>query len=280
MKQYSLAVAILAACATLAACGKQGADTPDASAGKPAPTGMIAEAARQAEAQAKIAALPKPDMARPLTDYAKLDGGEQLMFLYLAAARLPPDYAAIASEFSSDYRDTSDTFRKQDLLTALMPQIDARIGAAVQQPYAWMEVKASDNLAGYDFQRGGFPVQEFQQEMTRYFNDAHSYRLTWANREALMFATVKDEAVAREIEGMRNEYNNNPRLKVYFFAQAVDLDSKHVKAYVTRVQITDRSGRVLAEYGPDASAATVTASPAAEQSDAAAAFSAAAAAGY
>lgn len=259
MKQYVLAVAILAACATIAACDKKDPEGAGASSEQPAATGLMAEAARRAEVQAKIAALPKPDMAKPLPDYPKLDGGEHLMFLYLAAARLPPDYPAIASAFSADYRDTRDSFRKQDLLTALKPQITARISEATRQPYAWMEVDDSNNLAGYDFQRGGFPVQEFQEETTRYFNDAYSYRLTWANRDALVFAPVKDEAVAREIEAMRSDYDNKPRLKVYFFAQSADLDNKHVKAYVTRVQITDRSGRVLAEYGPDASAAASSA---------------------
>lgn len=255
MKQFLLASAVLAACATLASCDKKDSSAAGDSSDTPAPTGMMAEAARQAEAQAKIAALPKADMAKPLTDYPKLDGGEHLMFLYLAAARLPPDYTSIASAFSSDYRDTSDSFRKQDLLTALKPQIDARIGEATQQPYAWMELDNSDNLSAYDFQRGGFPVNEFQQEKTRFFNDSSSYRLTWANREAVVFAPVKDEAMARVIEAMRSDYGNTPQLKVYFFAQAADLDNKHVKAVVTRVQITDRSGRVLAEYGPDGSAA-------------------------
>lgn len=249
MKHYALATALLAACA-LSACDKKERAGAGAASEDPAPTGMMAEAARKAEAQARIAALPKADLSRPLSSYAKLDGGEHLMFLYLAASKLPPDFAAVAAEFSSDYRDTSDSFRKQDLLTALKPQIQARIQDAAQQPYTWMEVDDSDNLAGYDFQRGGFPVTEFQEDMTRYFNDAYEYKLKWANREALVFAPVKDEAVARELEAMRNDYSNKPRLKVYFFAQAVDLDSKHIKAHVTRVQITDASGRVMAEYGP------------------------------
>lgn len=256
MKKYVLAIATVAACATLAGCDRKDPSGTGGAAEEPAPTGMMAEAARQAEAQAKIAALPKADMAKPLSDYPKLDGGEHLMFLYLAAARLPPDYPSIADAFSSDYRDTSDSFRKQDLLTALKPRIDARIGEATQQPYAWMELDDSDNLSAYDFQRGGFPVNEFQDEKTRYFNDSSSYRLTWANREAVVFAPVKDEAMARVIEAMRTDYGNTPQLKVYFFAQAADLDSKHVKAVVTRVQITDRSGRVLADYGPDGSIAT------------------------
>lgn len=239
------------------ACGKKDQST-SGDAQTPGLTGTLAEAARNAEAesrqaaaQARLAALPKPDTNRSLSDYAKLQDGTQIMFLYLAASKLPPDYEQVAETLSAEYRNSTDSFRKHDLLAALKPQIDQNLAVASQQPYAWMEVENSDNLASYDFKRGGFPVGEFLEENTRYFNDASSYRLKWVNRESVAFAPVKEEAVAREIEQMRASYNQRPHLKIYFFAQSVDLDNKVVKAYVTRVQITDRSGRVLSEYGPD-----------------------------
>jgi hypothetical protein len=260
MKFQTLGIALVAALA-MTGCKKteSGNDASAAAAAIAAasgagdtstPAGMMAEAARKADADAKLAALPKADLAKSLTDYAKVDSGVQLMFLYLAASKLPPDYDSIASSFSADYRGTSDTFRKHDLMAALKPQIDARIAAATQQPYGWEEVDDSSNLSAYDFQRKGFPVGEFSQTMTRYFNDASDYRVEWANREALAFAPVNDEAVAREIETMRTKYDQSPRLRVYYFAQSVDLGSKTIKAFVTRVQITDSHGRVLAEYGP------------------------------
>jgi arginine/lysine/ornithine decarboxylase len=37
---------------------------------------------------------------------------------------------------------------------------------------------------------------------------------------------------------------------VYFFAQSADLNRQIVRAYVTGVRISDRDGRVLAEYRP------------------------------
>lgn len=251
MKLHTIAVLLLSASVVLSGCKKN--ETPDTgiAAGTIPATGMMADAARKATVDAKVAALPKPDMVRPLSEYAKLDSGESLMFLYLAAARLPLDYDAIAKDFSSDYRNSSDSFQKHDLLIALKPQIDQRVAAAAQQPYAWMAVDESGNLGAYDFKRGGFPVAEFLGDKTRYFNDLSDYRLSWTNGEALAFAPVKDEAVAREIESLRIQYDQSPELKVYFFAQSVDLQSKVVKAFVTRVQITDRNGRVLSEYGPD-----------------------------
>ena len=88
---------------------------------------------------------------------------------------------------------------------------------------------------------------------------------------------VADEATARQIEAMRSKYDNTPRLKVYFFAQSADLDNQRVNALVTRVQITDKSGRLLAEYGPDGSVPVKA--PEAEASFDAAAAAAAAAGG-
>lgn len=261
MNYRSVGVAmILTATLATAGCGNKEAST--AGAGSPSNlSGPLAEAARnaalesqEAAAKVRIAALPKPDLNRPLGEYSKLEDGIQIMFLYLAASKLPPDYEKVSDYFSSDYRSSTDTFRKHDLLAALKPQIDQNMAAAAQQPYAWMEIEGSDNLASYDFKRGGFPVGEFLEDNTRYFSGASSYRLKWVNRESVAFAPVKDEAGAREIESMRTKYDQSPRLKVYFFAQSVDLDEKAVKAYVTRVQIIDRNGRVLFEYGPTPSA--------------------------
>ena len=58
------------------------------------------------------------------------------------------------------------------------------------------------------------------------------------------------EATARELEALRGKWDRKPHLKVFFFAQSADLNAQKVNAYVTHVQVTDRTGRVLAEYGP------------------------------
>ena len=120
-------------------------------------------------------------------------------------------------------------------------------------PYGWMDIDDSDNLGAYDFERKGFPIDEFESERYRYINDAYQYKLSWANHGQVAFAPVPDEAVARQLEAMRTNYSDKPKLKIFFFAQSADLNEQKVNAIVTRVQITDKSGRVLAEYGPDGS---------------------------
>lgn len=248
MKTATLIALPLTMGLALSACKQD--ETTDVSPTTPAPSAMMAEAAKQAEIDAKAAALPKPDLTRPLSAYPELDSGKQVMFLYLAASKLPPDYEKVASAYSSDYRETRDSFRKHDLLEAIRPQLDAEIASARKSPYAWMAIDDSGVLGGYDFERGGFPVDEFAERRMRYFYDNSDYKLTWANADAVAFAPVKDEAVARRIEQMRTDYGNKPQLKVYFFAQSADMDQRLVNAYVIRVQVVDRNGLVLAEYGP------------------------------
>lgn len=266
---------MIAAMLALSACKKDDAtETPDDAA---APTGMLGAATDKAKAQAAVAAMPQPDANKPLSSYPEIESGMQVMFLYVAASRLPPDYTKLAETFSSEYRETSDSFRKNDLMQAIKPQLEEKIAMAKSAPYGWMEIDDSDNLGAYDFERKGFPVGEFEDSKYRYFNDNYNYKIGWANYNQLAFLPVADEGTARQIEAMRSKYDNTPRLKVYFFAQSADLDNQRVNALVTRVQITDKSGRVLAEYGPDGSVPVKA--PEAEASFDAAAAAAAAAAG-
>ena len=261
-----LSLALLTA---LALCGCKKDESQTTPANAPAPTGLLGQAtekATQAEAVAKReAALPQPDASKPLSSYPELKSGQQIMFLYVAASKLPPDFEKLAAAYSSEYRETNDSFRKNDLMQAIKPQLEEKIAQAKAAPYGWMDVDDSDNLGAYDFARKGFPVGEFEDSKYRYFNDNYSHKIGWANYSQVAFVPVADEATARQIEAMRSKYGNTPRLKVYFFAQSADLDNERVNALVTHVQITDKSGRVLAEYGPDGSVPVKSSSPAADE---------------
>ncbi len=261
MRKHTMTLAAVLAVA-LSACGKDEKDA-DVTANDAAtpPSGMLGEAAAKAKVEQAAAALPQPDKSKPLSSYTELESGNQIMFLYVAASKLPPDYEKLAQSYSREYRESNDSFRKNDLLQAIKPQLDQKIASATAEPYGWMQVDEA-NLGAYDFERKGFPVGEFNDGRYRYFNDAYDYKIGWSNYAQLAFLPVADEALARQIESLRTKYGSQPRLKVYFFAQTADLDNQRVNALVTRVQVTDRSGRVLVEYGPDGNVATTA--PAAE----------------
>lgn len=266
MRNSTLLLMVAVALA-LSACKKD--DDANVTNNAAAPSGLLGQAADKAKAEGAAAALPQPDANKPLSNYDEVDAGNQVMFLYVAASKLPPDYTKLAEAYSKEYRNTNDAFRRNDLLQAIKPQLDQKIAQAKADPYGWMQVDEA-NLGTYDFQRKGFPVGEFDDGRYRYFNDNYSYKIGWSNYRQLAFLPVTDEALARQIEATRSNYGNRPRLKVYFFAQSADLDNERVEALVTHVQLTDHSGRVLAEYGPDGSvSATPEAAPESAPADAA-----------
>lgn len=247
MTKISLTL-IAAGALCLGACMKS--DEPATSANATAPNDLLEAAVKEAKTRAATAALPQPDPDKALSSYAELDSGVQLMFHYIAASKLPPKFEEMAQTYSSEYRRSTDSFRKNDLLKALKPQLEQEIERARAEPYAWMEID-DPNLGAYDFDQRGFPVGEFGGGGARYFSDASSYKLTWANHDKLKFAPVADEAVARELESMRNDWGNKPRMRVYFFGQSADLNGTTLNAFVTRVQLVSKSGKVLAEYAPE-----------------------------
>lgn len=251
MKPQILTAALAVALAVTACKNNEDAPAPAA------PEGLLGQATAQAKTAEAKAALPQPDTSRPLSAYTELKSGNQIMFQYVAASKLPPDFPKLAEAYSSEYRRTNDSFRRNDLLQAIKPQLEAQIAAAEADPYGWMEVDDA-RLDAYDFERKGFPVGEFADDRYRYFGDNSSYTISWANYNQLSFAPVTDEAAARQLESMRTRFGNTPRLRVYYMTQSADLNSQRVNAVVTRVQITDRAGRVLAEYGPDGSIAPAT----------------------
>lgn len=248
MRAPALYLLPLACTLALAACGSK--DTPAASSDDVA--AQAAAASADNTATAAQPSLPQPDLRKPLAEYRQLDSGQQVMLLYVAASKLPPDFEKLAQSYSHDYRTTSDTFRRRDLMVALKPQLEQGIAEAAAAPYVWMDIDDAE-LQPYDFDRKGFTVGEFDANRRRWFNDGSDYKFTWNNPAQVQFAPVADEAVARELEAMRGKWDNKPQLRVYFFAQSADLNAPLLKTAVTHVQLRDRSGRVLASYSADQS---------------------------
>lgn len=240
--------ALLLAIASLAlgGCGKKDAEK---NANSSTNGKTIAEIAAEAPAAVPVI-LPQPNMSKPLDSYVEINSGIQLMFLYEATSGMPVNYEKVAKQYSKEYRNESDSFKQRDLLMALKPRIDAEIAAVKANPYGVFEIDRNP-LSTYDFDKKGFPIQAFNDERYHYFNDAYEYKLGWSNYRQLAFAPVSDEGIARQLENMRTDYSNQPRLRVFFFAQSVDLNDTKIKAYVTTVQVIDKRGQSLLTYLPN-----------------------------
>lgn len=217
------------------------------SAAAPAPKNgpVQAAAARPAPDERR---LPHPDLSTPDSAYVPLTSGTQLMFLYNAFSGLPPDFERMANESSDEYQRTSDAFRKQDLLKALMPQYQARIEDAKAHPYVLWQADWT-HIEHYDMARKGFPLLDslLSDGGSGYMSDVRGYNFLLGNSEGFRFLSVEDEARAREIEAMM--IHTSFPIRIYAFVQAADdQGGRNVRAHVVKVQILERnSGRVLIE---------------------------------
>lgn len=241
---------VMAAALTLGACSKSAPSSEaSTSAAKPSLSSSLSPAAVQQAAQAaKTASLPQPNATTPDSTYVSINKGNQVMFLYAAFSGLPADYDKMARAFSSDYRSTSDNFKKHDLLTALQPKLDAGIADAKTHPYiTWVD--DSPQLGHYDFAQKSFPVSStlFQQGGYLTFYDNGGYVLAVSNGQAFTQLHVVDDSKARAIEALVGKYPSM-RLKVFAFVQTTDgSGTPTVQAVITKVQLLDSHGQVLFE---------------------------------
>ncbi|WP_374581361.1 DUF4852 domain-containing protein [Pseudoduganella sp.] len=230
---------------TLAACGKN-ADTPAAAASAPEP-GLAELKDPATVAKVAEAALPKGDAATPLSSYRKIDSGHQVMFLYFALANLPVPYEDIAQDYSSDYSRTTDSFKRNDIVTALKPRIDQEIAAAKGGRYILTEQQDNSLLERYNFEKKSFAIKEFaDSNRYTYFYDNSKYTLATTNSGQFTSFPVSDEAKARRIEGYLSKYAQL-RLQTYAYVQDADPSNRRLKLQVMKVRLLDPAGEVLVE---------------------------------
>lgn len=235
-----LALALLAG---LAGCkDKAPADT--------AATPNLADAAQPAAMAEQVkeqtrASLPKGDPNTPASNYLDLDSGNQIMFAYLSNAGMPIDYNEVAGNYSRDYMMASDEFKKNDLLKALKPKIDAGVAQAAQQRYVKLEI--ADSIDKYDFEKKGFPLASsvWEKGSYRYFGDNSNYKIGFNNGADFRYLGVPEEDKARVIEGLRSKYADM-RTVVYGYVQEADVSKKLVLAQILKIELLDKQGNVLA----------------------------------
>lgn len=232
----------------LAACNKnespanlpQGAKTQ-------APPSLADLGNKAAVTQAVNSRLQKGDPATALTNYRKIDSGNQVMFLYLGLLNLPVDYEKVVESYSSEYNRTNDSFKKKDILTALQPKVDQEIAQAKSSRYILLESRESSLLERYDFSKKSFAVKEFaDNDRYTYYYDNNQYTLAKTNATQFATLSVPDEARARVIEGYLSKYTPL-RTETYVYAQDADPSNTRVKLEIMKFRLISPTGEVLAE---------------------------------
>lgn len=242
----------------LTACGKS--EPPAAPAPSNAPSAAPSPAAPPAPAAAPatppVAPAAQGDPSTPLSQYQRLNSGQQILLAYWAVSPLPMDHERLAEQLFANYANERDNFKKRDMLKVLAPQIDAEIAKARQNKYYVMTVSGpqqmpSTVLSQYDFNRKSFGVVPLHDSGLHYFHDRANYRLGFDNAEQFQWLTVSNEEAARAIEALRADgsYRNVGALTldVYFYVGAAALGETNVKAQIMKVRLLDKAGTVLAE---------------------------------
>lgn len=224
----------------LSACGQS-----------PQPTTSVTVTQPEGESSAQAAPkklLPEADPAMPDDQYVDISSGHQLMFLYYALSGMPADYEAIARAWSGDYRNTSDTFRKQDILAGLKPRIDAEIEHGKSLFFLRYQIKPE--LSHYDFATKAFPVGSLRNPASWYVSDNPDFQLEFSNGKAFSSLPVADEGLARELESKVSR-REEPDLLVYGVAQEIDPNHRLVRARIVKVEVLGQRGQVVIRYtGP------------------------------
>ena len=224
--------ALLAIAVLLSACGKTETTTPAASAPVAAD---VADLAAKAQVKAAAASLPQADAATPASSYVDITSGHQLMYSYLALSGVPPDYAAVAQRISREYAGSNDAFRKQEVLDALKPQIDAKVNEAKTRRYLRYQINGQGALSPYAMDKAAFPAKFADAGTYYYMYDNGDYKLAFTNGDGYSLLKADQEA-GRKIEAARSCYKDFA-IVVYAYAQEADLASNQVKAQIVKVAI-------------------------------------------
>lgn len=228
------------------------------------------------------AADPEPDqrsrVAVPWDQYSPVanvsQGGTTEQFFDLVAlngamSQVDPaiavNYDTLANMSSRDYFKTKDAFAKKEMLDSLQAKLKERMEHFKRSPYVATVYEYKNNIEGYDFNRGGFPLNVFKGYNTLYAGDTgfgnmgQTVQLELKNEDAASVFVVADQELAKRIEAMRTG-GQTPSVKAFFAAEPKPTNSNNseyqhylsaaLPVTVVRMQMLGQDGKVLAEYTP------------------------------
>lgn len=200
----------------------------------------------------------RPDKNHPFSSYSNITSGKQLAFLYYALSATSPDYDKIANQNFIDYRETTDTFKKQEMLKVITQQIDSSINTAKTERYITFTttvildspVNNSYNLWSTVDTRSSRRSNSFLSGDGNWTPDdgLSGYAVICINRDEFSKVPVPNESI-KIIESQKAS-DNIFKVKVYGFAKSDWGNSGSVEMVVQRVEILSKDGNILATYDP------------------------------
>ncbi|MBN6740402.1 hypothetical protein JKG47_07625 [Acidithiobacillus sp. MC6.1] len=192
--------------------------------------------------------LARPDVHTADSAYTTLHSDTHIMYYYEAYRATPPNYKGMAAIISSQYRTTSDVFKKHALMKDLKPIMAKKMAEAKAHPYvAWPMQNLT--LADYSFHRHGFALTgtSLLTGSYEYFQDyryMNPYSITLRNSKQFGFLPVHSKALAKKIEYYVS-HGNNCLVKVYMFVNGADLSHRRVKADAVKIELFSPNKKLL-----------------------------------
>lgn len=211
--------------------------------------------------------LPHADPSVPEASYFRTTpNNNDVLFARLAVSDKPVDYDRVAYYTDKEYSQTSDAFKKKELLDKLKPKIDERIAFAKEHRYL---VLISDHTVNefshYDFDKKGFRLNRMadgrfslrDEGFNRVKSDTHDKNIeqVWVymtNPKEFSYVYPTSEENAKKLETIfqTNLYDQGLRAEYYVVIQATVPESGNdssVYGELTKIKIVDLKGNVLAE---------------------------------
>lgn len=260
MKSKSIAsiAAIVLAATSVTACSDKGSNS-----AKPETEGQIYANAKKSLPHAD---LKVPDSAYQIASKSNAD----LYFARLAFENPPLNYDAIAKSIDYKYANTSDAFKKQEILQTIKPRIDQSIENAKANRY-YVITDNSLKFGHYDFEKKSFPIEEFintapdpshafepqihlynSKEKSTYLASDAIISVIVTNPESFTNLTVTDQDTARRMEEFinMNSYDKPYNVEIYTAIQGYpkNYDRKdYLYGEVTKIRVIDYKGNLIGE---------------------------------
>lgn len=190
------------------------------------------------------------DRSASLDSFTKLDDPIQVLGYYYALSTEPVPYDQEAQQFDQEYWQTTDAFKRHDLLPAFQAKVDQLVASAKANPRFTMVI--SSQVGPYDFATHTFPLQPLGPD-TRItiqprVGPSADVQINFVADDKFNQLVVTDDAKARAIEESLSKTSRDAELTVY--VQAVQTSAQNGQRIVTVVPIaiTGRSGNLMGPH--------------------------------
>lgn len=223
----------------LGGCGDK---QPTAAVPQPSPT--------TTESQPAMPKLEMADASVPLERYQPLTN-DQALYLAVSLSTAPVIYDQLAVHESVEYARTSDSFKRQELMNVLKPQIDGKLAEVKQNGrYVYVDLPPGKiSLGHYNLEKKAFPVNGMVAANMRLSNMEKFEWLSLPEGQAREVEAALSKGIAFKINEHESELGVPGRFptvsRLYVFAQGPGPDGRGVTYQITKIVMMDTEGKIL-----------------------------------